>query len=322
MTSINEHNKVSTNTLLFSGVVFVILFSVLFVALYMKDEVKQEQKVVVTESSIAEQPKEDYFKDISLEAQAVYVFDVNSNRVLFAQNAESQMPLASLTKIMTAFTASKIAEAKDTITIKPRDILIEGDSGLVLNETWPLKKILDFGLMVSSNDAMSAIAGVLGARLQSTSTEQIDPHSIFIKRMNDEARALGMSQSYFLNESGLDVSSALSGGYGSAEDITKLVQHVLKYDRTLLEATEYDSLSIPSDSREHLALNTNKIINTIPGILGSKTGYTDLSGGNLVIAFNAGLMDPVIITVLGSTREGRFTDMEQLINATLKTKAQ
>ncbi len=318
----HTHNTVSNKTLLFSGSIFAVLFCALFIIIYTREDNKTSPVVTVTETTPVIKPAENYFNNLSLEAQAVYVFDVNTNTVLFAQNAESQMPLASLTKIMTALTASTLTDTKDKVTIAPRDIVIEGDSGLSVDETWSLKKLLDFGLVVSSNDAMSAIASIAGGRLSSTSTTDRDTRSIFVQKMNEYAQQLGMTQSYFLNESGLDVSSALSGGYGSAKDVTKLVGYVLEHNRPLLEATEYSSLSIPSDTKEHLALNTNKIIDTIPGILGSKTGYTDLSGGNLVIAFNTGLMDPVIITVLGSTREGRFTDMEQLVNATLKTKAQ
>ena len=56
---------------------------------------------------------------------------------------------------------------------------------------------------------------------------------------------------------------------------------------------------------------------SVPGLLASKTGYTDLANGNLVIAFNVGPMHPVIVAVLGSSQEGRFTDVEKLVNASI-----
>jgi D-alanyl-D-alanine carboxypeptidase len=55
----------------------------------------------------------------------------------------------------------------------------------------------------------------------------------------------------------------------------------------------------------------------MPGLLLSKTGYTDLAGGNLVIVFDVGIGHPVAIVVLGSTRDARFTDVEKLMHATL-----
>ncbi len=60
--------------------------------------------------------------------------------------------------------------------------------------------------------------------------------------------------------------------------------------------------------------NTNEVVQNIDGLIASKTGYTDLSGGNLVVAFDAGLNHPIIVTVLGSSQEGRFSDTLKLIN--------
>jgi D-alanyl-D-alanine carboxypeptidase len=61
--------------------------------------------------------------------------------------------------------------------------------------------------------------------------------------------------------------------------------------------------------------NTNAIATQIPNLLGSKTGYTDLAGGNLTVAFDLGLNRPIIITVLGSTRDARFSDVLELVAA-------
>ena len=64
--------------------------------------------------------------------------------------------------------------------------------------------------------------------------------------------------------------------------------------------------------------STNAFIDKIPNVIASKTGYTDLAGGNLVVAFDAGLNRPIIISVLGSSQEGRFADALKLIDATIK----
>ena len=71
------------------------------------------------------------------------------------------------------------------------------------------------------------------------------------------------------------------------------------------------------DSYTHDARNTNQDTLSIPWILASKTGYTDLAGGNLVIAFDAGMMQPYIIAVLGSSKDGRFSDVNKLYKATI-----
>jgi D-alanyl-D-alanine carboxypeptidase len=52
-------------------------------------------------------------------------------------------------------------------------------------------------------------------------------------------------------------------------------------------------------------------------LIASKTGYTDLAGGNLAVAFDAGVNRPIVIAVLGSSREERFSDVEKLASAVL-----
>jgi D-alanyl-D-alanine carboxypeptidase len=65
-------------------------------------------------------------------------------------------------------------------------------------------------------------------------------------------------------------------------------------------------------------VNTNVSINQISGLLASKTGFTNLAGGNLAVVFDAGFMHPVVIVVLGSTVDGRFSDVVNLEKITLQ----
>jgi D-alanyl-D-alanine carboxypeptidase len=97
-----------------------------------------------------------------------------------------------------------------------------------------------------------------------------------------------------------------------------LVSHILKTNPHILEATSYSKISIGSKNKGHEAQNTNKVLNKIPNVLASKTGYTQLSGGNVVLALNAGIDHPIIISVLGSSYDGRFNDLNALVKATLE----
>jgi D-alanyl-D-alanine carboxypeptidase (penicillin-binding protein 5/6) len=135
--------------------------------------------------------------------------------------------------------------------------------------------------------------------------------------MNAKANALGLKEMFFLNPTGLDTTSYLSGGYGSAHDMARLFSYALKQAPDVFEATASDHATFFSeDGTAHYAENTNEIVDRIPWLLASKTGFTDLAGGNLVVAFDAGLSRPVVLVVLGSTQEGRFSDVEKLIKAT------
>ncbi len=80
-------------------------------------------------------------------------------------------------------------------------------------------------------------------------------------------------------------------------------------------ATTQPSVTVRSTSGVAASgVNTDTALDQIPGILMGKTGYTDLAGGNLAVVFNAAGHE-IVAVVLGSTQDGRFTDMEQLVPA-------
>jgi serine-type D-Ala-D-Ala carboxypeptidase (penicillin-binding protein 5/6) len=275
-------------------------------------DVKDENVVPKDEQVVSKK-----FPEVVLEARSAYVYDAQTGKVLFEKDGELQWPLASLTKLMVALAASKIIPDYLLVRISNDDIHEEGDTGLLIGEEWDINKLIDFSLVVSSNDGIRAIASVAGSQITSTSSTST-MEGLFVERMNKTAKEIGLSETYFLNQSGLDVTPTLSGGYGSAKDMALLVSHILKTNPHILEATSYSKISIGSKNKGHEAQNTNKVLNKIPNVLASKTGYTQLSGGNVVLALNAGIDHPIIISVLGSSYDGRFNDLNALVKATLE----
>ncbi len=104
------------------------------------------------------------------------------------------------------------------------------------------------------------------------------------------------------------------------------MEYIIKTYPKVTRITRHESARIyNSEGAYHDVENTNEIVDSIDGLIASKTGYTELAGGNLVVAFDAGLNHPIIITVLGSTFSDRFTDIHTLTEATktyLATKQQ
>jgi serine-type D-Ala-D-Ala carboxypeptidase (penicillin-binding protein 5/6) len=236
-------------------------------------------------------------------AKSAYILDAKTGKVLYEKNAEVQLPLASITKIMMALTALRDNSKDNIVAIKPEFLMTDGDSGLFVGEEWALGDILSFTLLVSSNDGAKAISSL---------TDSSETH-IFVQNMNALAKEVGLTQTYFVNVTGLDNSYALSGGYGSARDVAYMFNYALKEIPNVLEATRHDTLTFTSlGGMQHTGQNTNKITSSLPNLIASKTGYTELAGGNLVVAIDAGPSRPIIISVLGSTLEGRFADVEQL----------
>lgn len=266
------------------------------------------------------------FDNISVEAHAVYVFDLKTSTVLYSKNENEKLPLASLTKLMTALLAREHMSESAVLTLTPDDLKAEGDSGLHPGERWRLGDILNVMLLVSSNDAAHAVAGFVGGDEQADGSP-VTSREHFIKMMNDKALELKYDQMQFFNESGLDVSDGKTGlaeqagGYGSAREVALLMGELWnKYPDTLEITAHKDARIYSQDNIAHILPNTDEVIGHIPGLIASKTGYTTLAGGNLAVIFDRGMGDPVVAVVLGSSYKGRFDDMAKLVVASMKTE--
>jgi len=275
-------------------------------------QVADENKKSDNNDEVVEYTQPD-LSSVKIQADAAVVWDVETNSFLYEKNSEQEMPLASITKLMTALVAAESLESVDDeeITITRQHLDAYGNRGLVAGQTWNIRDLISFMLMSSANDAARAIASF-------ASDSPADGYyaKAFIEDMNDKARELNLESTYFFNPSGLDLNETLiSGGYGNARDVARLFGYILNTNQGLLEPTTVSSRVFQSNEGvTYSSHNTNSKLSLYSNILGSKTGYTVLAGGNLVMGFQ--LNNPVVIVVLGSTQNGRFTDMEMLYNAT------
>ena len=114
------------------------------------------------------------------------------------------------------------------------------------------------------------------------------------------------------------MSTEISGGYGSAYDLARLAGALVAQSPEIAAATTQSSAEAVSAGGTAFSVkNTDPMVGTIPRLLLSKTGYTDLAGGNLAIVFDAGSGHPIAVVILGSSQKERFTDGAALIAATL-----
>ncbi|HEY4473836.1 MAG TPA: hypothetical protein VI957_01600 [Candidatus Paceibacterota bacterium] len=242
-------------------------------------------------------------------ARAAYVEDLSTNKVLFEKNAEAQLPLASLTKLMTVYVALDSLVSNDYIEIPLEALKPEGDAGLYAHEIWLIRDLVDFTLMSSANDGAHALALLAGAKRGLS-------EGGFIFLMNETAKSLNMAQSVFLNDTGLDVASSTPGAMGSARDIGFLLRHIFtRHSDAFAGSTLPEHTFVSASNFTHHATNTSVIGSIAPKVIISKTGSTKLAGGNLALVFEPLLGHPVAAVVLGSTEEARETDMELLVFA-------
>ncbi len=253
-------------------------------------------------------PQIDFFSTIELKAKAAIVWDIEKNEPLYLLNVDERMPLASLTKVMTALTAIETMSKDDIIPITERAVEVVSNAGLRSGQSWRLKDLLVFSLVTSSNGSSRAIALAAG----------IKNNRDFITDMNQLAKTIGLKNTYFINETGLDVGGPYGGSYGTAKDMALLFSYIVRKNPELFLATTQPVVNLKSiENYSYTGQNTNQAVGDIPGIMISKTGYTTNAGGNLGIVFDAGLRQPMAVVVLGSTKEGRFEDVKNLVQATL-----
>ncbi|MCI0619503.1 serine hydrolase [Candidatus Wolfebacteria bacterium] len=258
-------------------------------------------------------PRRNPFDTVVLDGAAAYVVDLRTGRPLYQKNANAQLPLASLTKLMTMLIASEHLQDDDVVTITSSSLLPEGDTGFYIGEQFRARDLIDLTLISSSNDGAEALAAALTAVLPpATSSGSITTV------MNERAKELGLARTYFINPTGLDEPEMVLGGaYGSARDVAHLLRYIVRAHPDLLESTRQERITVTALSGfPHTASNTNEITVEIPWLVGSKTGFTNLAGGNLAVIFDVGLAHPVAAVVLGATRESRFTDIQKLIQTT------
>lgn len=263
------------------------------------------------------------FDTLNLQAAAAIVYDVKHDEILYAKDQHTPYPIASITKLMTALLAHEILDPNTSLQITAESVRQIGDSGLRREEVFQLNPLIELTLVKSLNDGAYALAAAAGRALTDDDTQMNDHARAFVKAMNVRANELGLTDTYFRNPTGLDVSADEPGATASAHDVAKLTSYLLRHHPSLLESTAVAADRVYNATGEHhLAENTNRIVEEIPGVIASKTGYTDLAGGTLVVAFRHAPGHPIVVAVLGSTFSGRFSDVLQLVEATNHTLLQ
>src|SRR5262249_45979479 len=102
--------------------------------------------------------KSNAYEEMKLSAKAAIVYDLSTGKVLYEKNAEAQLPLASLTKLLTLYAASAALSPKSEVSISARALAQDGDNGFEEGETFAFEDIARLALVASSNDAAEAIA--------------------------------------------------------------------------------------------------------------------------------------------------------------------
>ncbi|MEK7069098.1 MAG: serine hydrolase [Patescibacteria group bacterium] len=261
-----------------------------------------------------------YFTDIKIKGKAAIVIDISTGKTLYEKNSDTPLPLASLTKVALALVVAEAVPQEAIIIIPYYARGSNGNAHLSKGEKWRVQDVIDFTLVTSSNAGAKILAESVDKTIRERYPE-FPAGSATLSRMNEFVKELGLQYTYFLNVSGLDISTTQAGSYGSARDMAALFAYAASAESSLFSGTAQNGVLLASADGKGIvtAPNTNNVQGAIPGLIMGKTGLTDLAGGNLVVVFDVGLAHPVVAVVLGSTEYGRFEDMQNLVIATQKS---
>ena len=233
-------------------------------------------------------------------AQAAIIYDVGSGTTLYAKNANQALPIASLTKLMTALVIMQNHSPDEIVTI-PQDLPPLGPAdqkiGVVPGQEFKLSELMKALLIYSANDVANSLAIWDSGSIDKFST-----------KMNAEAQQWGMSKSNFVNPTGLDETNHNS----SAQDLL-IVSRVLLQNKPFAKIVNTSSATIYDEAGKPFVITTTNKDLSLSYVYGIKTGLTDLAGECLILlAQKSG--HEIITVVLNSPN--RFQDSKNMVNYT------
>jgi len=264
-----------------------------------QNNIKENIEQNISEENIIEISKDDEaIKDLSAEAIIALEITNSEKNAVLQKNISRQLPMASLTKVMTAVIVTENLKNDEVITIGKSAVQTEGNAGdLIVGEKLSSLDLLKIMLIVSSNDAAVAFQ-------EHFTLKQMN----LIKMMNEKAVLLEMENTYFTNPNGLDDIAH----YSTAEDFAKLGAYITK-NELIMEIISKKSEAVNSLDHKisHYLLSNNQLLHeNFEEVIGGKTGYTKNAGGCMLSILEIE-GKKFITVVLGS--DDRFRETEKII---------
>lgn len=282
---------------MFQSLISLLLASALsFTSINSDTEQAFDAKTLLSISPLPVQ-KEDMVSPGELYAESALALDLETQSILYEKHSYDRRPIASLTKLMTAYIIFKENDPSSIVTVSAHAAGTEGSRmGLKSGEKISVRNLL-YGLLIESgNDAATALAEF-----------NAGDEKTFIDKMNEEAKNLGLENTHYANTTGLDNANA----YSTAHDLLVLSSHLLE-DDGVREIVKNSSYEVTGENGEVHKLNNTNILLGQLGIEGLKTGTTANAGECLVALAKNPEGHEILTVVLGSS--DRFIDTKMLVD--------
>lgn len=208
------------------------------------------------------------------DSRAYAVVDLASGEVVLEKNSQEQLPIASITKIMTAIVALDLVNEQEVFTVD-RSVkrVVPTIVALEPGEKVTLRELLEASLLTSANDAAEMIRSGIDKKFGD---------GTFLAAMNEKAHILGLEHSYFTNPQGFDYGRP----HSSVDDVAVLCAYALRKYPIIAEIVKKDTAYFPeNEHRKELDLpNWNGLLGVYPNVFGMKIGFTERAGYTTTVA--------------------------------------
>ncbi|GCE30721.1 hypothetical protein KDA_62050 [Dictyobacter alpinus] len=249
----------------------------------------------------------------AIKSPVMYLLDADTNNVLANVRGNERLPIASTTKIMTAIIALEKSKPDQIVEVK-EDAVKEVTENLGSNanlKAGDKVRMIDmlYGLMIpSGDDAAIAIADTISG----------SPAN-FVKLMNDYAHKLHLNNTHYINPDGLTYYIGADkkpdpNEYSTAADLAQLTRYALQ-NPIFAQIIQIQHYQLPATA-DHGAFNwvtTNDLLQSYPGVIGVKTGFTVEAGSCLVFAGRDVRHTLIGVLLQGKEKTDRFTDAPELL---------
>jgi D-alanyl-D-alanine carboxypeptidase (penicillin-binding protein 5/6) len=226
------------------------------------------------------------------------VLVTSEGRVLWSRQPDAQRPMASTTKMMTAMVALRKCSLDESVTVSRAASRVEYALGLKAGERLSVRKVIELMLVASSNDAAWALGEHVGGDMPA-----------FVRMMNEEAKALGLTHTRYANPHGLDV----PGHYTSATDLAKLARVVMGFEE-VRRIVAMDRVAVGGRGPRRVFATTDEMLGRYRGIVGVKTGFTDDAGYCFVAQAERDGVTLVAVVLGTGDDAARFTQTARLLD--------
>jgi len=247
-------------------------------------------------------PIRDWSKSLpEVSAQAAGVYLLESKKMLFSQNLDLVLPIASLTKIMTATIVLEQLPKEQIITVEQSMLASVKQSKFMVGESITVESLVYMMLITSNNDA----ANILAQTVDSQHTP-----GYFVALMNQKAQSLSLKKTVFVDASGLN-----SVNVATIRDLIGLTEATIKEQPIIWQIMGLPMADVWSADKKisyHLE-NTNQLLGALPQVVAGKTGYTEEAQGCLLTLTQTPNKSFKIVNIVLASQD-RFGAMRKLID--------